>query len=126
MKLKTLNELFILEGMEDATILAGHRGLTRPVQFVNISDAPDIIDFSGENHLLLTTAYAFKDDPQKLRDLIRQMNALNCSGLIIKLQRFLHELPEEVRLLADRKSTRLNSSHVSISYDVFCLKKKIS
>src|SRR5207249_7804243 len=25
---------------------------------------------------------------------------------------------------ADRKSTRLNSSHVSISYAVFCLKKK--
>src|SRR5207249_5365299 len=26
----------------------------------------------------------------------------------------------------DRKSTRLNSSHVSISYAVFCLKKKIT
>src|SRR5699024_11749526 len=28
-------------------------------------------------------------------------------------------------LREDRKSTRLNSSHVSISYAVFCLKKKI-
>src|SRR5699024_12727705 len=28
--------------------------------------------------------------------------------------------------LEDRKSTRLNSSHVSISYAVFCLKKKIT
>src|SRR5437868_8877461 len=28
------------------------------------------------------------------------------------------------RLPPDRKSTRLNSSHVSISYAVFCLKKK--
>src|SRR5699024_11926408 len=28
------------------------------------------------------------------------------------------------KLEADRKSTRLNSSHVSISYAVFCLKKK--
>src|SRR5690625_3357518 len=27
-------------------------------------------------------------------------------------------------LLRDRKSTRLNSSHVAISYAVFCLKKK--
>src|SRR5690606_41497507 len=27
-------------------------------------------------------------------------------------------------LLQDRKSTRLNSSHVKISYAVFCLKKK--
>src|SRR5699024_11348335 len=30
--------------------------------------------------------------------------------------------PKEVT--SDRKSTRLNSSHVSISYAVFCLKKK--
>src|SRR5258707_506571 len=28
------------------------------------------------------------------------------------------------RELADRKSTRLNSSHANISYAVFCLKKK--
>src|SRR5690349_23150809 len=28
------------------------------------------------------------------------------------------------RRAADRKSTRLNSSHVEISYAVFCLKKK--
>src|SRR3989442_2466787 len=28
------------------------------------------------------------------------------------------------RQVADRKSTRLNSSHVRISYAVFCLKKK--
>src|SRR5438874_4845980 len=30
----------------------------------------------------------------------------------------------EVRDPGDRKSTRLNSSHVEISYAVFCLKKK--
>src|SRR5699024_11458118 len=31
---------------------------------------------------------------------------------------------QDVRRKRDRKSTRLNSSHVSISYAVFCLKKK--
>src|SRR2546426_3138201 len=30
----------------------------------------------------------------------------------------------QVRLMEDRKSTRLNSSHLVISYAVFCLKKK--
>src|SRR5690242_21287872 len=34
--------------------------------------------------------------------------------------------PEEeaAQMTIDRKSTRLNSSHMSISYAVFCLKKK--
>src|SRR5437870_13309753 len=31
---------------------------------------------------------------------------------------------EAADVLRDRKSTRLNSSHVAISYAVFCLKKK--
>src|SRR3712207_7922946 len=32
--------------------------------------------------------------------------------------------PGSGRTTADRKSTRLNSSHANISYAVFCLKKK--
>src|SRR3989442_3790039 len=39
------------------------------------------------------------------------------------------EVTERVNAVADgvdRKSTRLNSSHVRISYAVFCLKKKIN
>src|SRR5256885_11907549 len=36
----------------------------------------------------------------------------------------LHALVDEPLDHADRKSTRLNSSHLVISYAVFCLKKK--
>ena len=43
-----------------------------------------------------------------------------------KLQEWeIEKLISEQRVSClDRKSTRLNSSHVSISYAVFCLKKK--
>src|SRR5882724_6314594 len=34
------------------------------------------------------------------------------------------QLPSDARATPDRKSTRLNSSHLGISYAVFCLKKK--
>src|SRR5699024_12620950 len=40
-----------------------------------------------------------------------------CNAFLVL--RAFRDLPE----LADRQSTRLNSSHVSISYAVFCLKK---
>src|SRR5690606_42157851 len=36
----------------------------------------------------------------------------------------LGDVDHEVAAALDRKSTRLNSSHVKISYAVFCLKKK--
>src|SRR5438874_5079102 len=35
-----------------------------------------------------------------------------------------HPPPPTASVARDRKSTRLNSSHVEISYAVFCLKKK--
>src|SRR3712207_7214156 len=39
-------------------------------------------------------------------------------------EEFLASDPEMRLFYADRKSTRLNSSHANISYAVFCLKKK--
>src|SRR5439155_7906224 len=43
---------------------------------------------------------------------------------IAELERAINDLEDEREILIDRKSTRLNSSHVAISYAVFCLKKK--
>src|SRR5947199_7249202 len=37
---------------------------------------------------------------------------------------FGEPLTKPIHLARDRKSTRLNSSHLGISYAVFCLKKK--
>src|SRR3989449_8582835 len=41
-----------------------------------------------------------------------------------QLPRQRHETGDLRRVVPDRKSTRLNSSHGYISYAVFCLKKK--
>src|SRR5256885_8655514 len=51
-----------------------------------------------------------------------EMSAYQSVGYSAKtrLRRYLSEFRE------DRKSTRLNSSHLVISYAVFCLKKKIA
>src|SRR5207249_10275786 len=51
------------------------------------------------------------------------------SRIVDELHRSTRQHPESYLLTnsvptGDRKSTRLNSSHVSISYAVFCLKKK--
>src|SRR5699024_11763765 len=40
-----------------------------------------------------------------------------------RFERNINKAIEETLNRIDRKSTRLNSSHVSISYAVFCLKK---
>src|SRR5207249_10346641 len=54
--------------------------------------------------------------------LFRSRRAFRCAG---KYSRDVGA-PDPCSDRGDRKSTRLNSSHVSISYAVFCLKKKKS
>src|SRR5699024_11950290 len=53
---------------------------------------------------------------------------IDSNSNVIEIGPGIGSLTEQLALKAnkvvDRKSTRLNSSHVSISYAVFCLKKK--
>src|SRR3989442_11769050 len=45
-------------------------------------------------------------------------------GIVRQIIKLLHVAVKMEEFYEDRKSTRLNSSHVRISYAVFCLKKK--
>src|SRR5439155_21623174 len=58
-----------------------------------------------------------------LQDLYRQLSAAQL-GITVASILLGYELAVEILQRRDRKSTRLNSSHVAISYAVFCLKKK--
>src|SRR5690625_4776739 len=69
-------------------------------------------------------------DPLIRRDMqnevLRLQKELNKTAVFIThdLQEAL-KLGDRIAIMRDRKSTRLNSSHVAISYAVFCLKNKI-
>src|SRR5688572_14991885 len=76
---------------------------------------------------------SFRDDPKTAKrvafnaaDLGAEADMDNQGRITIhpELRRELGMENAPVRLFADRKSTRLNSSHSQISYAVFCLKKK--
>src|SRR3712207_8391526 len=53
-------------------------------------------------------------------------NRIIKSALKTDVKKFLAAVESNNVEEADRKSTRLNSSHANISYAVFCLKKKIN
>src|SRR5436309_11009656 len=67
----------------------------------------------------------FRSQPVAIQNDTRKSVRQPQAGAVVE-----HELDADSTLsgvelvLQDRKSTRLNSSHVKISYAVFCLKKK--
>src|SRR5256885_8051473 len=56
--------------------------------------------------------------------LFRSIQPLECSLDAFVFSGGTPDQHRIVELIGDRKSTRLNSSHLVISYAVFCLKKK--
>src|SRR5256885_9888621 len=68
-----------------------------------------------------TTLFRSIDISKIIESVVYEMGAiLKEKNLFLKHGKTLDTLPR----VLDRKSTRLNSSHLVISYAVFCLKKK--
>src|SRR5699024_11267832 len=95
---------------------------------------PEYVDLQKR---IMQAKLAIKDNNKKYADNISLRNQKN-GKLFKELKEDYEQLKNinskidlnqtQIRLNQankDRKSTRLNSSHVSISYAVFCLKKKI-
>src|SRR5690625_1960838 len=75
------------------------------------------------------TIYIYEDDElDRTLDLLDETSPYGLTGAVFARDReVIVRVTERLRYAAgnlDRKSTRLNSSHVAISYAVFCLKKK--
>src|SRR5690554_7637808 len=106
-----------LDRLQDQPVLVAHRYITR------------LPEQEGENHIWLPAAEFRKRRALDLFALCWSANGLDYGigcEIDLWLARGHHVLVNGSRafLAQDRKSTRLNSSHVRISYAVFCLKKK--
>src|SRR5690349_24992870 len=83
--------------------------------FFNDTATPAIYTLSLHDALPISQVLLFQGDSEGAWQTVPGFTA----GLTVT-----RSLPPTVASVSDRKSTRLNSSHVEISYAVFCLKKK--
>src|SRR5437773_11173214 len=72
-----------------------------------------------------TTLFRSPELPAGAGKELAETGEVRVAGRIARRRRRVKVIPLPVRdANLDRKSTRLNSSHITISYAVFCLKKK--
>lgn len=112
MKISDLLDVPMLAG---SRVAAGHEGLHRLVQSVNMMDSPDFYDYLKPKELLLTTGYAIKDNPEILTELVIRMAELGCAGLGIKTKRYLDAIPHP----AIEAANRLHFPLLELSSDCF-------
>lgn len=90
----TVEELFNLPVFKNSKLLAGEKGLQRPVSGFNLSDTPEYYNWLVEREILITTCYSIHKDPEAIENLIPIAAAKGIAGLFIKSKTYLGEIPQ--------------------------------
>src|SRR3712207_7579487 len=81
------------------------------------------VDYTGDDGTVTTgpwRIHVLEIDPRRFTGRVAPVLATG----VVPERETVSRIDARTGALADRKSTRLNSSHANISYAVFCLKKK--
>lgn len=113
--MKVKDALMIGE-LRKGKVIAGHTGLQREVTFVEVLEVPDVYGWITSGVLMMTTFYSIKDEPEKQFKVIRDLIERNAAGLVVKLGRFIDQLPEEALELANRHNFPIISIPKEVSY----------
>lgn len=109
------------------TLVAGEASKYRQITSITMMDAPDIIPYLRPNMLIITTAYHLKNNHDYFQELIREMAANGCAGIGIKKNRYLHEIPQDILLLAEQLNLPFMElpEHLSLGQINFLMTEKI-
>ncbi|MCT4605695.1 MAG: PucR family transcriptional regulator ligand-binding domain-containing protein [Marinisporobacter sp.] len=91
-----LEDLLKLQPLNKAQILAGEKGLKKPIDLFGVLEAPDSFNFVKNNEFLMTTGYMFKDNPKLQYKVIKELYNRGVCALGIKIGRYITEIPKEV------------------------------
>lgn len=92
----TVEELLKIEKFKKFKVINENADLTREIITVESTETPDVVNYLTPNSLLITTAMSYQNNQEGLINLIYNLNKLPCSGLAIKLGRFIDKLDERV------------------------------
>lgn len=92
----TVKELLAIPLLKEARLLAGDKGIHRAITRVNVMEVPDVISWVRPGEFLMTTGYPFRDEPDRLRELVPELVKRGVVALGIKTKRYFDSLPPEV------------------------------
>lgn len=89
----TIADLLKAVDIKEMRLVAGAGGVGNEISCTNIMDNPDTFDWLATGEFLLSTGYIFKDDEALQRKIVRKLWEIGCSGLGIKINRYLDSFP---------------------------------
>lgn len=79
---------------EDYRILAGEGGLKNRCWHMVVLETPEGIEWLTGGEFLLTSGFAFKDNPEALNTVIARAHKMGVAAIAVKEKRYLHNVPQ--------------------------------
>lgn len=92
----TVKELLGIPLLREARLLAGEKGIYKALTRVNVIEVADVVSWVQPGEFLMTTGYPYRDEPQRLQQLIPELAKRGVAALGIKTKRYFKEIPPEV------------------------------
>lgn len=96
-----MREALQIGKLQRARVLAGHRGLNRLIEYVDVIEMPDIRPWVRPHILFLTSLYAIRHDIKAQQELICYLAEHGAAGVVLDTQSFLKGAPAEVLQAAE-------------------------
>lgn len=91
------------DAMEGAKILAGESGLDRILTGALIVEVPEVSQWIQGGELLLSAAYPWRDEPQRLAELVALLDDAGAHGIVFKPGPYLRRVPDRALRVADER-----------------------
>lgn len=112
----SVQELLALEYFKEFYVVAGRKGLHKEVQGVTLLEAPDATRWGKGKELILSSGYVISKEPDCIRRSFEEGSILGISAMMLKRERYLNKIPEEMIELFDRHEIPLISMPFSIPW----------
>lgn len=112
----SMNSILRMEILQDAKLLAGASGTDQIVTSVNVMVDPNVVNLVSGGELLVSTAYAVRENLPQLLELIPQLKQRGVVALGLKFNSYINEIPQEILILCDTLSFPLFEIPNSISF----------
>lgn len=100
----SMNSILRMEILQDAKLLAGTSGTDQIVTSVNVMVDPNVVNLVSGGELLVSTAYAVRENLPQLLELIPQLKQRGVVALGLKFNSYINEIPQEILTLCDTLS----------------------
>lgn len=117
-----IKEMMKIPSLKDAILLSGQDGINNLINSVNVLEALDIENWGRAGEVILTSFFALNDlNNNELNSFFKKMKEIGISAIIIKIDRLVTNIPNEIIKLCNELEIPLIKINKTVKYESIIL-----